>query len=120
MADEKMTPDPVEQVREEMEYTRASLSKKFDTLESKVAESVGDATASISAAKETVEETVQAVRGTVSATKESIEETVHTVQEALRGTVSAVGDFLDVSSQVQKHPWAALAGSVVIGYKSRV
>jgi len=98
MADEKITPDPVEQVREEMESTRASLSEKFDSLESKVAESVQDTTATIAAAKET------------------ITETVHTVQEAVHDTVSAVEHFLDVPAQVRRHPWGIMCGCVVVGF----
>jgi len=105
MADEKLIPDPVEQVREEMENTRASLSQKFDVLESKIGEGVEETAATITAAKETITETVQ------------------TVQEAVRGTVtavesgvSAVEDFFDIPAQIQRHPWGIMGGAVVVGF----
>jgi ElaB/YqjD/DUF883 family membrane-anchored ribosome-binding protein len=105
MADEKLTPDPVEQVRVEMENTRASLSQKFDVLESKIGEGVQETAASITAAKETITETVQ------------------TVQEAVRGTVSAVEsgvsaveEFFDIPAQIQRHPWGIMGGAVVVGF----
>jgi len=82
----------------QMEETRTALQDKVEKLEEQVKETVASATEAV----ETVKETVQ--------------ETVSTVKETVQETVESVKDTLDVSHQVDRHPWAMVLGATAIGY----
>jgi len=91
-----------EQIQQQMQETRASLTEKLETLEQKV---VG-----------TVENATTAVNETVDVIKETVHETVATVQDGVKGSVDSVKDFMDVPAHVERHPWLMLGGSVAVGY----
>jgi len=96
-----------------MEQTRSSLADKLEVLEQKVTDTVQDAT---SAVTETVQEAKEAVADTVETVKETVTSTVDSVKETVASTVDAVRDTLDISGQVQRHPWAMVGGSVALGF----
>jgi len=108
----------------EMEETRTSLAEKLETLESKVSETVSGATTNVKETVEAVTDTVSTVKDTVRETveetvnsvKESVQETVNSVKETVSDSVHAVQDFFNVPRQVDRHPWAMMAGSVGLGY----
>jgi ElaB/YqjD/DUF883 family membrane-anchored ribosome-binding protein len=109
-------PDKSEVIMEQMDHTRKELADKIETLEKKVAGTV-----------ETVTETVQTVEHTVENVKDTIAETVETVTGTVKNTVDAVGEtvgntvervkgFFDVPRHVDRHPWLAMGGSVLVGF----
>jgi ElaB/YqjD/DUF883 family membrane-anchored ribosome-binding protein len=95
-----------EVIRDQMQETRTALTEKLEALESQVSNTVQNATA--------------AVTDTVAAVKESVTETVGTVKDTVQGTVStvkeSVKDAFDLPGHVERHPWAAMLGSVAVGF----
>lgn len=87
-----------EVIRRQMDETRADLTDKLEQLEQQVAGTVQDAA-----------DTVESVR---SAVHDSVESVTHSV----RHTVDAVSDTLDVSRQVQRHPWPMVLGAAALGF----
>jgi hypothetical protein len=94
---------------EQMDQTRKGLAEKIETLEKKVAGTV-----------ETVTETVQTVEHTVENVKDSIAETVETVsgtvKDTVEGTVAHVKRLFDLPHHIDRHPWLAMGGSVLVGF----
>jgi ElaB/YqjD/DUF883 family membrane-anchored ribosome-binding protein len=88
-------------IRQQIEETRSALTEKLETLEQGV--------------KETVQEAKAAVTGTVESVKETVESTVETVKEKVEGTVETVKQTLDITTYVDKYPWAMLGGAVALG-----
>jgi ElaB/YqjD/DUF883 family membrane-anchored ribosome-binding protein len=84
----------LEVIRDEMEQTRASLADKLGTLENQVRETVSGASEAVSSTVEGVKEVVSNVTDTV----ESVTET------------------LNISKQVEQHPWAAVGIAVATGF----
>ncbi len=97
--------DTAEMIREQMDETRSQLCDKLESLEHQVSRTVQSTSAAVNATVDTVQETVEAVQ-----------ETVETVTEAVQGTVHSLSNVLDVPRHVERHPWLALGGSVVLGY----
>jgi hypothetical protein len=95
-------PSETELIKQQMGQTRATLSEKLETLETKVLGSVASTT-------DTVAQTVQEVGATV-------RETAQDVRAALHETLSSVREAFSVSRQFQQHPWLMLGGSVLAGY----
>jgi len=77
-----------------MDRTRAALGEKLEALEGQV------------------KDTVQVATEGVTAAVEGVKETVETVSE----TVSSVTESLNVSGQIEKHPWAAVGCSFATGF----
>lgn len=114
MADQQqVTPEDPEVIRRQMEQTRASLAEKIEVLEQKVTGTVEEAA---NAVTETVQEAKEAVAETVETVKETVENTVETVKGTVESTVDAVRDALDITGQVQRHPWLMVGGSVAVGF----
>ena len=90
--------DTAEMIRGEMDETKSKLSDKLESLEHQVSE------------------TVQSTGTAVNATVGAVQETVETVTGAVQDAVHSVGNALDVRRQINRHPWLALGGSVVLGY----
>ncbi len=90
--------DTAEMIREQMDETRSNLSEKLGSLEHQVSE------------------TVQSTGAAVHATVEAVQETVETVTGAVQDAVHSVSNALDMRRQINRHPWLALGGSVVLGY----
>jgi ElaB/YqjD/DUF883 family membrane-anchored ribosome-binding protein len=91
-----------EVIKQQMEQTRAALSEKLETLEQQVVGTVQGATTKVA--------------NTVDNVTEAVQDTVTTVRESFEETVASVKDSLDVSRQVERHPWLMLGGSVCVGY----
>lgn len=90
--------DTPEVIRQQMAETRSQLSDKLESLESQVSE--------------TVQSTGSAVNATVGAVQETVESVTGAVQDAMK----SVSNAFDVGSQISRHPWLVLGGSVVLGY----
>ena len=85
-------------IEEHMAETRHALTDKLDQLEQTVANTVSEAA-------ETVEHVRDAVTGTV-----------QSVTDSVRDTVESVSDALDVTKQVERHPWGMVAGATAVGF----
>src|SRR5262245_56859365 len=79
-----------DEIRQEIEQTRSSLTEKIETLENEVLGTVHNVT-------DTVESTIENV-------KETVQETVHTVKRTF-----------DLRYQTDQHPWAMFSGSMLAG-----
>lgn len=96
-------------IERQMAATRTNLTDKIGQLEQSVKHTVGDAV-------DTVEHVREAVTGTVNSVTDTLQSTVQSVTDSVRGTVESVSDALDVSKQVQKHPWGMMAGAAAVGF----
>jgi len=94
--------DQTDVIKMQMEETRESLSEKIGALEDHVLGTVQGTTEAVS---QTVEKVAETVQSTVSAVKEEVEKSVETVKRTF-----------DLRLQVEQHPWAVMAGSVMLGY----
>jgi hypothetical protein len=106
-------PPETELIKQQMGQTRASLTEKMETLENKVLGTVHQTT-------DTVSNTVQLVGSTVRDTVQqvgcTVRDTTQDVRATMHETVGSVRDALDLSRQMQEHPWVMLGGSVFVGY----
>jgi ElaB/YqjD/DUF883 family membrane-anchored ribosome-binding protein len=84
----------LEVIRDEMEETRANLATKLEALETQVRETV-------SGASEAVSSTVEGVKDVVSNVTE---------------TVESVTETLNISKQVEEHPWVAVGIALGVGF----
>jgi len=89
-------------IEQQMQETRHALAEKLETLENQV---IG-----------TVAEANSAVVETVDSVKEAVQETVEVVKGSVQDTVDSVRDALNVSRQVDRHPWLFLGGAAALGY----
>jgi len=85
--------DNPDELRKQIDQTKASLVGKLEALETQVAGTVQEAS-------ETVAETVTAVKDTV----ETVVEKVH-----------SAGEFFNLKAQTQQRPWVVFGGSVLLG-----
>jgi hypothetical protein len=90
------------EIQKEIEATRSDLTDKLAALEYKVRETMADAKSAISDA--------------VGSVKHAVESTICAVEESVHGAVVSVKDSLDVGRQVDRHPWAMLAGAIAAGF----
>jgi BMFP domain-containing protein YqiC len=91
-------PSETELIAERMRQTRAALTGKLDTLENRV---LGTA--------DTIDRTVRDVGASVRGTAED-------VRTLVRKRVATALDALDVTRQVERHPWLMLVGAALAGY----
>jgi len=111
-------------IKQQMGQTRTSLSQKMELLENKVLGTVDDTANTVSSTVQrvgsTVRDTVQHLSSTVCDTANHLGSTVsgtsQDVRATLHDTVGSVRDALDVSRQMNEHPWIMLGGSVFVGY----
>jgi len=103
-------------IKHQMEHTRAALTDKLERLESKVTSSVSGAAQTVEKVRLTVSETVSGAAETVANMKHAIEDTVASVKECARETAETVSETLDVRRQVERHPWAMMAGATAVGF----
>jgi len=99
--------DP-EVIRQRMLENRTALTEKLEALEQQVMGVASNVTNTVESVKDGVQETVEAVKDTVA-------ETVNNVKDTVEDTVSTVKDTFNLPLQVERHPWAMLAGSVGVG-----
>jgi hypothetical protein len=90
------------EIQEEIKATRSDLTDKLVALEHKVRETMTDAKSAIS--------------DTVESVKHAVDSTICAVEESVHGAVVSVKDSLDIGRQVDRHPWAMLAGAVTAGF----
>jgi len=109
-------PDQSEVIMSEMEDTRKDLAEKLETLEKKVAGTVETVTGTVQTVENTVENVKESIKETVESVTDTVQNTVQAVEETVSSTVSNVKSFFDVSRQVDRHPWAVMGGSVLVGY----
>jgi ElaB/YqjD/DUF883 family membrane-anchored ribosome-binding protein len=95
-------PPETELIKQQMGQTRAALTEKLETLETKVLSAAGATT-------DTVAQTVHELGTTVRETAQDVRATMHE-------TLSSVRDALDLSQQIHRHPWLMMGGSVLAGY----
>jgi len=93
--------DP-DEIRQEIDVTRSSITTKLEALEEQVAGTVQNA-------RDSVQETIDTV-------KDTVQETVSAVKETVKETVSTVKDTFDLRLQVERHPWPMLGGSILAGF----
>lgn len=91
-----------EKIHQQMAAQRAALGDKLETLEHKIA-------GTVQAANDAVRDTVRDARSGVEATVQSVRESVH-------ASVASVHDTLDVTAQVDRHPWGMFAASIAVGF----
>jgi ElaB/YqjD/DUF883 family membrane-anchored ribosome-binding protein len=121
-------------IKHQMEHTRAALTDKLELLEHQVTDTVTGAADTVEKVRHTVQDTVHdaaqtvekvrhAVQETVSGAAESManmkhafQETVDSVRESVRETAETVSETLDVRKQVERHPWAMVAGATAVGF----
>src|SRR5438874_1032546 len=99
--------DP-EVIRRRMLENRTALTEKLEALENQVMGVASSVTNTVESVKEGVQETVEAV-------KDTVQDTVDNVKETFDDTVTTVKDTFNLPRQVERHPWAMLAGSVGAG-----
>jgi ElaB/YqjD/DUF883 family membrane-anchored ribosome-binding protein len=97
-----LTEQDPEQLRQQIDETRSSLTEKLETLETEV--------------KDTVKSATSAVVDTVETVKHTVEQTVETVKGTVEGTVETVKDTFDLHRQTERHPWAMVGGSILAGF----
>lgn len=95
-------PPETEVIKQQMSQTRADLTEKLETLENQV---IG-----------TVRETTSTVSNTVQNVGNTVRDTVQDVRATLAETMASVRDAVDVTRQMDRHPWLMMGGSVFAGY----
>mgnify|MGYP002778095462 CR=1 FL=1 len=90
--------EQTELILQQMDETRASMVEKVELLERQVAD--------------TVKDTAQTVAETVHTATEAVDKTVTTVSD----TVEAVTETFNIRGHIERHPWIAFGGAVLIGY----
>jgi hypothetical protein len=88
--------------RRRAEETHSSLTDKLETIEHDVREMVQGAN--------------QAMSDTVTSVTEAVVSTARTAQEMVHDTVVSVQHVLDLTRQVERHPWVMMVGAVTAGY----
>jgi ElaB/YqjD/DUF883 family membrane-anchored ribosome-binding protein len=91
-----------EVIQQQIHQTSSSLKDKVEQLEERVLD--------------TVKGTTDAVSETVENVKDSVAETIESVKETVQETVASVKRTFDLKYQTDRHPWAMMSGSVVVGF----
>lgn len=103
-------------IKHQMEHTRSALTDKLELLEHQVSDSVTGAAETVEKVRQTVQDTVAGAAETVANMQHAIQDTVDSVKESVRETAETVSETLDLRKQVQKHPWAMMAGATAVGF----
>jgi ElaB/YqjD/DUF883 family membrane-anchored ribosome-binding protein len=106
-------PPETELIKQQMGQTRSSLTEKLEMLETKVFGTVHDTTGTLS---NTIQQVSSTVRDTVREVGASVRETTGDVRASVRQAMCSAREAVNVSRQVQEHPWLMLGGSVFVGY----
>jgi ElaB/YqjD/DUF883 family membrane-anchored ribosome-binding protein len=105
-----------EVIQQELEQTRHDLAEKLEQLSEKISGTVETVTETVSNVTETVSNVTEAVGGTVQNVAEAVSGTVESVKETAADTVESIKHAVNLSEQVQKHPWLWFGGSVAAGF----
>ena len=103
-------------IKHQMEHTRAALTDKLEALEHQVTDTVTGAAETVEKVRQTVQETVSGAVETVATMQHCIQDTVQSVRESVRETAETVSETLDLRKQVERHPWAMMAGATAVGF----
>jgi ElaB/YqjD/DUF883 family membrane-anchored ribosome-binding protein len=103
-------------IKHQMAHTRAALTDKLELLEHQVTDTVTGAAETVEKVRQTVQDTVSGAAETVASVQHCIQDTVASVKESVRETAETVSESLDLSIQVEKHPWAMMAGATAVGF----
>ena len=121
-------------IRHDIEDTRAAMTAKLAILEERVVETVADAQASVEKIMEDVGAIVTDVRGTVDTTLATVDTTLVAVRQGITGTQALVAEIVehmkrtigdtvatvqrtfDLHAQVEHHPWPMVGGALLAGY----
>jgi len=103
-------------IKHQMEHTRAALTDKLEALEHQVSDTVTGAAETVEKVRQTVQDTVSGAKETVASMQHCIQDTVQSVRESVRETAETVSETLDVRKQVERHPWAMMAGATAVGF----
>lgn len=103
-------------IKHQMEHTRSALTDKLEALEHQVTDTVTGAAETVEKVRQTVQETVSGAKETVANMQHAFQDTVDSVKESVRETAESVSETLDLRKQVQKHPWAMMAGATAVGF----
>jgi len=128
-------------IRHDIEDTRAAMTEKLTLLEERVRETVAGTQASVEKivedvggivedvggivedvggivenVKVTVDTTLVAVRQGVAGAQASVAGIVEHVQGTVEDTVATVQRTFDLPSQVEYHPWPMFGGALLVGY----
>jgi ElaB/YqjD/DUF883 family membrane-anchored ribosome-binding protein len=114
-------------IRHDIEHTRAAMTQKVTILEERVRETAADVQVSVEKivedvgdivenVKATVDTTLAAVRQGVAGTQASVGEMVEHVKGTVEDTVATVKRTFDLPSQTEQHPWPMVGGAVLVGY----
>ncbi|MFN0017656.1 MAG: hypothetical protein ACKVP0_05305 [Pirellulaceae bacterium] len=103
-------------IKHQMEHTRAALTDKLELLEHQVSDTMTGAAETVERVRQTVQNTVSGAAETVASMQHCIQDTVQSVRESVRETAESVSETLDVCKQVEKHPWAMMAGATAVGF----
>ena len=103
-------------IKHQMEHSRAALTDKLELLEHQVTDTVTGAAETVEKVRQTVQDTVSGAAETVASMQHCIQDTVQSVRESVRETAETVSETLDVRKQVEKHPWAMMAGATAVGF----
>ncbi|MCE9561803.1 MAG: DUF883 C-terminal domain-containing protein [Planctomycetes bacterium] len=99
-------PKTPEQIEQEMQQTRESMTAKVSVLENQV---VG----SVQTAADTLTGTVDAVQSLMNAAPAAVSDTM---QHAAAAVSDKMKEMFDVSGHVQKNPWTAVSVSAGVGF----
>jgi len=105
--------DEPEVIRDQMQDTRTALTEKLAALEQTVAQTVQNTTSTVT---ETVQSVKDAVQDTVGTVKDTVAQTVDSVKGAAESTVETVKETFNLPRHIENYPWAAMLGSVAVGY----
>jgi len=94
--------DESEVIQQQMQETRTALTDKLETLEAQVVNTVSEANT--------------AVVATVESVKDAVQETMNVVKGSVHETVDSVKHAMDLSRQVDRHPWLLMGGAAALGY----
>jgi hypothetical protein len=121
-------------IRHDIEDTRAAMTEKLAILEGRVWETVAGTQASVEEIVEDVGGIVKDVRGTVEDVKATVDTTLAAVRQGVVGvqasveeivehvkgtvgdTIATVQRTFDLPSQVEQHPWLMFGGALLVGY----
>ena len=81
----------IDDTRRRMDATQSAMTDKLEMLEEQIRDTVQDA-------------------------HSAVEDVVTNVKETISDTGSAIKRTFDISYQTERHPWAVLGGSILVGY----
>ncbi len=106
---QEIHPDTEDDIRQDIRAIRALMTEKLEMLEKRVQETVGGA-------EETVKDIVENVMGTIDDAVGKVKETVGKVKGTVEDTVEGAKRTYDLTTQMARHPWMMLGGTMLLGY----